>query len=376
MTRKKRNVRFFKSYTDEAAVQSSLEIFNVLKKGQAVSMGEIARKTNLPGDVVSGYINSCVKKDLLRLTGTDKGGLVEFGADDKKVLGIGFNGGQCVLSVMNPKGEITEIEKISIKPFAELKGRIKELKEMVDAVSKNTGLKDVKFDFAGVAVPEKINEMNPRGVEVIGDGISRIFGCDVLITFESTACGYGEKDSSPRTKGKDILYMHSDIGTGVVIKGEMIFEANDNRTWEGKAYLRPWSQFDIVETARDLVNKGLGTSMVDMVRGDVDGIDLKVVLKAAEEKDELAEDLVKRSALALGVRTAYLVNMFRTGTIVLGGGTEQKEGGFIDSVKESAKRFLFKDLVNEAEIVPGVLGKDASSVGAASLCRRELFMEV
>ena len=375
MTRKKRNVRFFKSYTDEAVIQSSLDIFNVLKKEKAISLSEISKRTRLSNDIVSGYINACVKNGLLKLSATGKGDVVEFAEDDKKVLGVGFNGMHCTLSVMTPGGGVTETEIIDIKPFSEFKGRIKELKEIVEAV-KNTKFKDTGFCFAGVAIPERLNEMNPKSIEILGEGISRIFGCDVLVTFESTACGYGERDFSDHTKGKDILYMHSDVGIGVIIKGEMIFEANDNRTWEGKAYLRPWGQFDIVETAKALVNKGLGTSMVDMVKGNVENIDLKVVFSASENKDELAEDLVKRSALALGVRAAYLVNMFRTGTIVLGGGTEQKEGGFLSSVEESAKRFLLKDMINEAEIIPGVLGKDAPSIGAASLCRRELFMEV
>jgi glucokinase len=100
------------------------------------------------------------------------------------------------------------------------------------------------------------------------------------------------------------------------------------------------------------------------------------VLTAAENKDELAEDLVKRSALALGVRAAYLVNIFGTDKVILGGGTEKKEGNFIQYVGESSQRFLLNKVVNTVKIVPGTLGDEAFSIGAASLCRRELFMEV
>jgi glucokinase len=113
-----------------------------------------------------------------------------------------------------------------------------------------------------------------------------------------------------------------------------------------------------------------------MVDGNIDSITLDVVLDAAENHDELAEDLVKRSALALGVRVAYLANMFNTGIVILGGGMEKKEGDFTQFVNESAKRFFLKDLAGKVDIVSGVLGKEASSIGAASLCRRELFMEV
>ena len=68
--------------------------------------------------------------------------------------------------------------------------------------------------------------------------------------------------------------------------------------------------------------------------------------------------------------------MFNPAVVILGGGTEREQSNFIQFVKESAKRFLMKKLVDKLEVVPGVLGAEASSIGAASLCRRELFMEV
>ncbi len=128
--------------------------------------------------------------------------------------------------------------------------------------------------------------------------------------------------------------------------------------------------------AKELVKKGAGTDIVRITGGDIDRINQDVVLKAAEEQDEPAVDLVKRSALALGMRAAYLANMFDAGFIILGGGIERKEGNFAKFVKESAGKFLLKKVAAKAEIALGVLGERASSVGVASLCRRKLFMEV
>lgn len=116
--------------------------------------------------------------------------------------------------------------------------------------------------------------------------------------------------------------------------------------------------------------------MVNMVNGDVDSITLDIVLEAAEKGDELAGDLVRRAGLALGVRMAYLINMFRVPLVVIGGGVEKKKGGFVKDVKESQERFLLKEIREDVEILPATLGEEASSLGAAALCRRELFMEV
>jgi predicted NBD/HSP70 family sugar kinase len=62
--------------------------------------------------------------------------------------------------------------------------------------------------------------------------------------------------------------------------------------------------------------------------------------------------------------------------VVFGGGIEREETFFTESVKESMKKFLSSNIADRLKIIPGVLGKESSSIGAALLCRRELFMEV
>jgi hypothetical protein len=45
-------------------------------------------------------------------------------------------------------------------------------------------------------------------------------------------------------------------------------------------------------------------------------------------------------------------------------------------VKESMDKYLSSGLADRLKMIPGVLGKESSSIGAALLCRREIFMEV
>jgi predicted NBD/HSP70 family sugar kinase len=217
--------------------------------------------------------------------------------------------------------------------------------------------------------------INPKSTDILSKGIKSIWKSDVFVAREAAAAGYGERDIGKKIFVEDVIYMHSDIGTGAIIKKEMISEASGQSREESGTYLKPWNQFSVVRSSKELIEKGIGTDIVQMVGGDLDKVSLEIILKAAEKKDELAEDLVKRSALALGVRVAYLVNMFNAENVILGGGTERKEGNFIKSVQESAKRFILKGVVDKVKIIPGVLGKKASSIGAACLCRRELFME-
>jgi len=250
----------------------------------------------------------------------------------------------------------------------------KDLKAILLKVKEETKLRNTKFYISGFALPENVEKMKPNDVSFFMKEIARIFKCGFFAARESTAAGYGERDFGWQTKGKDILYLHLDVGAGVIVKNEIIFEADEGDA--DRAYLRPWHQFSITETAKELINKGVGTGIVDMVQGDVDAITLEIVLKSAAEGDEVAKDLVKRSALALGMRAAYLTNMFTPRTVILGGGIEEGSGNFIRHVRESANKFLLESLVDKVEIVYGTLGSEASSLGAGALCRRELFMEV
>jgi predicted NBD/HSP70 family sugar kinase len=170
--------------------------------------------------------------------------------------------------------------------------------------------------------------------------------------------------------------MYSDKGSGVVIKEGAVITSKESEKLETAFYLREWDHLSIVETARKLVSKGIGTIIVDKAGTDVGNIDLDAVLRSAEENDELAMDLVKRSALALGVRAAYLMNVFGIRVMILGGGLQKIEGNYAGFLSESVKRFTLKEIAEKLDIKPGELADKADSIGAAALCRRESFTEV
>ena len=374
MSKSKTEMRSFNIQLVGDVARTNLQIFSSLKKA-SLSIANLTKETNLSSDLVAECVNSCIRKDLLTISGSGEGEVVTFKENQKNVLGVGFSGNKCILVAMNLAGEIVAKEIIEIKQISTLKGRIKEMKEILSAISKGTKLRGTGFFSVGIALPEEIKK-NPKCPGVIVKGINKLFGCTVLFTDAITAAGYAEKGYEAEASSDDVLYLHSDVGSGVAIRGEEIVDPEGSSPGDDKSYLRPWEQFDMVMTAKSLVKKGVGTDIVNMVGGKTDEITSDVVLTAAENKDELAEDLVKRSALALGVRAAYLVNIFGTDKVILGGGTEKKEGNFIQYVGESSQRFLLNKVVNMVKIVPGTLGAEAFSIGAASLCRRELFMEV
>lgn len=374
MVHNKKEIQFFIKNPNDEKARINLGMLNAIKKEAAISINDVSKKADTPDDIVANYVNACVKKDLLKLVGSDSGETVKFNDEGKKTLGISFDNENCILNLVDLAGNIVTTEQIPMGVLSALKGRIKEFKEIIAELGRGTRLRGSDHFNIGLAIPEEMVQTNPRCIEILAEGVNHLFGSEVFVVKSATAAGYGEMDSAS-SGAKNILYMHTDIGIGVVIKDEIIFEESDSASGM-EAYLRPWEQFDIANTAKNLVNKGVGTDIVNVVDGDIDKITLSTVLEASSKNDELAEDLVKRAGLALGVRTAYVVNILAPEAVVLGGGTEQKEGNFTSYVVESARRFLLNDRVETTKIVPGVLGKSGSSIGAALLCRRKLFMEV
>ena len=372
MSRKSIETRFFKIRPGKGEEQAALDAFYLLKKGKDVS--EIEKATS--GDFVREHLGSFQKKGLLRSGGAKGRNVLSFNPGYRKVVGVGFRADQCFLTVMDLSGNITDKEKIQTDLLLKVRGKNKDVSGIVKMIGEKTKLKGEKYACCGVAIPEDMIDVNPKTVNIMEKGFKSIFRTNIFVSKSATASAYGDREMAKEAGENDILYMYSDVGIGIILKKEAIFEADEYEKSPNSAYLRPWNQFSIVKTTKDLVARGVGSDVVKIVKGDVDRITLDIVLEAAERKDELAEDLIKKSGLALGVRVAYLVNMFNIDVVVFGGGIEREETFFTESVKESMKKFLSSNIADRLKIIPGVLGKESSSIGAALLCRRELFMEV
>lgn len=380
MVRRKKGIQFFRFFPDNEKIQNNLAVFDIIKKEPILSVEKLGREAGISPDIAALYINACVKKDLLKITDMGNEWPFKFNNNYKKSLGIGFTKDSCILSVSDIGGNIVDKEEIKIALLSRVPeekiNREKNIREIAQTIMAGTKFCGTAFYGAGIAKPGWIENKKAKHIDILAGEISRGFNCDVWIGSSYSTAAYGERDFCPALKGKDILYIHLDAGSGIVIRRGMIYEADEAQEASEKSYLRPWEQFSIVSAAKALVNRGVGTSIVTKANSRIDDITLDVVLRAALENDEAAKELVMRSGLALGVRVAYLVNMFNVRAVVLGGGIGKAESDFGKFVKEASGKFLLNNLENKLEIVSGILGREACSVGAALLCRRELFREV
>jgi len=369
MKRNLGSVNWIKASPSNKSSENVLKIFHYIKKGKESSVDALAEKAMVAEKTVKQSLDFLKEKNVLDLVENK----VRLNKDCKKVLGVGFAQEKVILTVMNLRGEGIAKEQIEISPIQKLKGRKKEIKEIVKKIKSETKLRGHDFFLAVIAMPQRIEDFDIGAPDTIAETFVRLFKCNVFLSKEVTAVGYGEKQQVKDEE--NVIYVHSDVGSGIIVQDETILQAKEG-VCEKTSYLRPWNQYDLVNMTKNLIKKGVGTDVVKMVGGDMDKITLDVILEAAEKQDELANDLVKRSALALGVRTAYLVNVYKAPVVILGGGIENKEGGFSECMKESATKFLCNSVSGKFKILSGTLGSEASSIGAAELGRRQLFIDM
>jgi len=343
--------------------KKNLLFLNLITDKKATSRTEISKLTDVNVVSVSNYINSYLKKGMVRERGYDvsSGGrrpeLVELNKDWGCVIGI--EAGESYVkgiiaditmriikkeekpakTTLNPAEEISEMALNLIKAAGPDKGRVKKIGVCL------SGLNKIDED-ASYAIKEEI-ENKSRIQALLGSG--------------ALAAGFGEARLNPEARGiKDILYVYKDTGEAVFIKGDEFYGTSDEKT--EYRYLRPWGE-------------GMSISGAARKSGKFKNAAFDAIIEAAISENETASDIIKNSGTNLGVRVAYLINFFEPRLIAIGGGIEKAGGLFLDPLEAMARRCVSHRLSDNMRIVPGSLGEEACVKGAASLAIRETFIE-
>jgi len=101
-----------------------------------------------------------------------------------------------------------------------------------------------------------------------------------------------------------------------------------------------------------------------------------MIIEAAKAKDKIAVEIIENAGVNLGVRIAYLINLFNPEVVVVGGGIEQAGELLLGSVRKTVRQLAFEEPANTVKIVPSRLGDSAVALGAAALVLREIFAQV
>lgn len=393
--------------------RKNLAILDVIRKSGPVTRTEISRVTKLNIVTVSNYVNSYIDKGLVMEKGFDvstggrKPTLVELNAKQGYVIGIDVgpinmtaimtdfsNAVIAKTKRLRSEGPMNEVITSSIEMVYEIIEKAKTDKNRV---------KGVGLGISGIidAVAGTVRDTDPSRGQTTGSYVSvksmieKEFNMPTFVGNDATVAAFGEKRLGLEQEVNDMLYVYSDVGCGIIIKGEIYCGAGgsagelqlsiDNpyaekfTSWQkDPAYLRPWGvDLGITNESKKLLSKdNVKSKILDLANGNVDDINIDMVIEAAKAEDKVALELLEGAAQHLGVRIAYLINLFNPEIVVVGGGVEKAGELFLGPIRQAVRSLSFEEPANTVKIIPSRLGDSAVALGSAALVLREIFAQI
>lgn len=125
---------------------------------------------------------------------------------------------------------------------------------------------------------------------------------------------------------------------------------------------------DMAMQAARRIEAGESSILREMVAGDLSKLTGGHVGRAAQQGDELALSVVRRSGRLMGLGIVTLLHLFNPEMVILGGGVSTLGDLIFDPMREAVNRYAQNPAyVKDLEIVPAALGEDVSVIGAAAL---------
>lgn len=129
----------------------------------------------------------------------------------------------------------------------------------------------------------------------------------------------------------------------------------------------------IAHAARERIAAGESSTIKEMVAGDLLAITSKIVGKAAQQRDELALDVITQAGHYVGISIAALMMLLNPDMFVLGGGVTNLGDLLFEPIKKAVREYaLHPRYYENVPIVHAQLGADVGLYGAAALVQRKI----
>lgn len=389
--------------------RKNLAILEVIRKHGPISRTDISKHTELNIVTVSNYVDNFIEKGLAIEKGFDisSGGrrpaLVELNGKAGYVVAVG-------LTMMHLVGIVVDLETRVIlemkKDRPAITGEIiiDELVRLTSELIKTSKLTIDKIFGIGIGLPGIIDEtgrtirwpgkLGSQDVSVsvsVRDIFEKEFGLVTIVENDATAAVLGEKWFGLEPEIKNMLYMYSGVGCGIILNGQIyrgstatagelgIFNPKEGNPeiWERESLgLGRWEMdLGLIRKAM-LYAEDSGSKLLELTGQNLEKITPKTVIEAARAGDELAIRLISEAGKSLGKKIAFLVNLLNPEVIVIGGGIEQFGTLLIDQVRKTVREWSVEEATTGLRIIPAQLGENAVPFGAASLVIQQIFIQV
>ncbi len=392
----------------------NIEILEILRKRGPISRPDISKEMGINVVTISNYIDEFIRKNLVFEKELDisEGGrrpvLLDLNPRGGFVIGVGLNLMNMVGLLVDLKGNIMTKTQIA-RPRASVKEISECLLELVREILRRSKEHASHIRGIGVGIAGLINKENgsihwPQKMDhyytyasvdlPLKDLIEKEFNLPALIENDATAACFGEHwlDLGPGLK--NVIYMFSGVGCGIMLNGEIyrgaqgyagevsIYNYKEQDLFScalgNDCFLKRWEMdLGITEDVKSLLarDKEKAAKFFKLTSSNIGNVDLKSVFIAARVKDVIACQALETAAKRLGIKIAYLVNLLNPQIVVVGGGFEEAGEDFLNKVSSTVREWAFREATDNLKIAYSQLRENAVALGAASLVMQKLFAQ-
>jgi len=393
----------------------NIEILDILRKRGPISRPDISRDMGINVVTISSCIDDFIKHNLVfeKELDVSEGGrrpvLLDLNPKAGFVIGVGLNLMNMVGLLVDLKGNIitktqgprprTSVKEVSESVLDIVREILRRSKEYVPnihgvgvgiagLVNKNNGSihwpqkTDQYYTYATVDVPLK-------GL------MEKEFNLPALIENDATSACFGEHWLNLEQGYKNVIYMFSGVGCGIMINGE-VYRGSQGYAGEVSVYnykeheelhcktgdpcfLRRWDiDLGMVENVKAQLSKDKmkAEEFFKTTQSSIENLELKNVFMAARSGNSIATAALEKAAKELGIKIAYLVNLLNPEVVVVGGGLEEAGDAFLKKLTSTVKEWAFSESVENLKVVYSQLRENAVALGAASLVMQRVFAQL
>lgn len=392
--------------------KKNFSILEFIRRNGPITRADISKTTDLNIVTVSNYINTYISEGLVveggmeSSSGGRKPTLVKLNEEHSFVIGLdlghmGSEGATMVGVIADLSGRIvSRIEKTRAKDSMDR--IIDKSLDMIEELINKKGVNKDKVRGVGIGIGGVIDEnlgtvrdSTKNGIRTsyisIKGLIEERFGMPSFLGNDATFAALGEKMHVLPMDVEDVIYMYSDVGSGIIIKGGIYCGASGSageirinyprngdylKLSKNLSLLLPMGlDLGLINRAQKLIKEeGVESIITQLCENNLNKITVDNIIDAAKSGDTLAMELLEDAAVNLGVRVAYLVNLFNPEIVIIGGGIEKAGSLFLEPLRRTVRKWAFEEPANIVKIIPAQLGKDAVALGAASVVIRDVFI--
>ena len=394
----------------------NIDILEILRRRGPLTRPDISKELGINVVTISSYIDDFIRQNLILEKELDisEGGrrpsLLELNPQGGYIIGVGLNLMNMVGLLMDLKGNIITKTQI-VRPKPSVKEITECLLEIIREILRRS--KEYTSNIRGVGIgiaglinkktgsihwPEKLDHhYTYASVDIpLLDLVEREFDLPVLVENDATSACFGEYWLNFKGKFKNIVYMFSGVGCGIIINGD-IYTGTHGYAGEVSIYnykeqdllnctlaqqgcfLKRWEvDLGIIDDVKSVLAKDntAAERFFKLTSSNLNNVDLKSVFISGKAGDPIALSALERAAKKLGIKIAYIVNLLNPEVVVLGGGLEEAGEEFLNKVNLTVKEWAFRETTEELKIMYSQLRENAVAIGAGSLVTQRIFAKL